>query len=153
MDGWQMIFAAALALACIAGRRDRLIVGVMLANFAATLTFAATPLTVGVADILCLCVLITGSQRARVVAAFFAAMSAIYPIGLWFGLTAPTIYTIVDALAFLQLVVVGRGDHGIAYCRRHLGRLRDRAGLPVVHRNHPPSGSGLAAQVRGGERP
>jgi hypothetical protein len=150
MDGWQVIFGAALALACLAGRRDRLIVSVMLANFAATLTFAATPLTVGVADILCMAVLITGSARARVVAAFFAAMSAIYPLGLWFGLTAPTIYTIVDVLAFLQLVVVGRGDHGVSSSRRHLGRLRHRPAVPLVHRNHAPSGSGLAAQADGG---
>jgi hypothetical protein len=147
-----MIFATALALACIAGRRDRLIVGVMLANFTATLTFAATPLTVGVADIICLAILITGSQRARVVAAFFAAMAAIYPIGLCLGLTSPAIYTIVDALAFLQLVVVGRGDHGIAYCRRHLGRLRDRTDLSVVHRDYPASNAGVAAEASCEER-
>ncbi|MGL4309810.1 MAG: hypothetical protein ACRCSU_04930 [Paracoccaceae bacterium] len=150
MDAWQMIFGSALALACIAGRRDRLIVGVMLANFAATVAFAEQPLTVGFADILCMTLLLTGSARARVVAAFFAAMSAIYPIGVWFGLTPATIYTIVDALAFLQLVVVGRGDHGIASGRRYIGRLRRRIHLSLVRRADAGHDAGLAAQPDGG---
>jgi hypothetical protein len=144
MDGWQLVFLAALVLACIAGRRDRLIVGVMAANFAATVTFATTPLSVAVADLLSIVILAAGSVRARSVAAFFVAMVPLYPIGLWFGLRPATIYTIVDALAFLQLVVVGRGDDGIAGLRRYLGRLHHRSRVPVGFRGAPRRNLGLA---------
>lgn len=124
MDWSQIAFALALLVACHFGRREPRIVGAMACNFAATVTLAAWPLAVAIADLTCVAVLAFGSMRAKVVAAFFVAMAAIYPIAHAAGLENGTIYAIVDVLAFLQLMAVGRGDDGIDACRRHLGRLR-----------------------------
>lgn len=132
MDWSQLLFAAALAVACYAGRGDWRIVGCMVANFLATVTLAAWPLAVACADLACVVVLVMGSIRARVVAAFFVVMAAIYPIASAMGLGNAATYTIVDVLAFLQLMAVGHGDDGIGFVRRHLDRLRHRRGFSVV---------------------
>jgi hypothetical protein len=130
----QIAFGLALFAACYSGRRDRRIVAVMIANFAGTLAFNASPLSVAIVDLASVAVLAFGTIRARVVAAFFVAMAAIYPIAYAAGLDRATIYTIVDVLAFLQLVAVARGDDGIDACRRYLAGLRHSSRFSVVDR-------------------
>lgn len=132
MDWSQIAFGSCLAVACYFGRGDLRIILVMVANFIATITLSDFPLAVGVADMACCVVLALGSSRARVVAAFFVAMTATYPVCWLLGVSNSATYTLVDALAYLQLVVVGRGDHGIGFGLRALNRLRHRSGFPVV---------------------
>lgn len=152
IDLSQVAIWLGLSTACYFGRREPRIVAVMAGNFAATVTLAAWPLPVAVADLLSAAVLCFGSVRAKVVAAFFVAMAAIYPIGYAAQMANATIYAIVDVLAFLQFVAVGRGDDGIDACRRYLGRLRHRGGLSVVRGTEAAPNMGMASsQVRRGQ--
>jgi hypothetical protein len=145
MDLSQIAFLSALALACWFGRREPMIGLVVALNCFATIASAGSPLTVAIADLLAIAVLMVGNARSKVVAAFFVAMVPLYPIGLWFDLPKSTIYTIVDVLAYLQLVVVGRGDNGIGRGLRRAYRLLDRSRVPVGIRASAPASSRLAS--------
>lgn len=114
MDWSQDIYLALLligsgAALSVGGRKG--LVFVMWANFLATMTLAGTPMGVGVADIACTCVLMfTGGKRAYALALLFAVMIPLYTFTPILGNYAT--YSIVDALAYCQIVILGGGGFG-----------------------------------------
>ena len=133
MDFWQALFISALILAIWTGKPGRLVICLMLANFAATASLWDQPLTLGLFDLCCAVVLLGAmmhDRRACVVAGLFALMMPVYVAAHFWQWPASTTYAIIDLLAYPQLAVIGRWDRGLgnglrAARRFTAGRWRD----------------------------
>jgi hypothetical protein len=102
-------FIIAAAAGLVQGRYA--LVGVMLFNLVGTLVMRGTPLTVGVIDLMCACSLVAiGGKRAYAISAIFLTMLPLYYFADTIGHV--TTYTIVDVLAYTQLMVLGGGGFG-----------------------------------------
>ena len=103
-----LLTGSGAALLC--GNRKRLI-AILWANFIATMTFAGTPFSVGIADLSCAAALVyVGGKRAYAIALLFAAMVPLYLFATLLGNYAT--YTIVDVLAYCQVLILGGGGFG-----------------------------------------
>ena len=132
MDWSQIIFAAGIFAALLIGLPHWRIWAVMVCNFVATMTFADTPTAVGIMDIASATFLLGAGRQAHIVAFLFACMIPIY----WLTTVFPqwpnsATYAIIDAIAYVQLGVIGYGGGGIAFICRHLV-LRHRAFLGAM---------------------
>lgn len=107
MHWTQLAYIAALLLALGIGRPGYLVASVMVGNLLATITLAPSPLAIGVADIVCAGILLTGGVKAHIVAYIFAAMVPVYVAAAMLHWQNSTTYAIIDALAYLQLAVIG----------------------------------------------
>jgi hypothetical protein len=126
VDWSQYLYLSALALAVLIDRGR--ISALMVANFAATVAFAAAPQVVAVADMATIAALICIDTRARIIAALFVTMQPVYFLGPLFDVQNSTTYTIVDCIAYLQLAVLGHDGWGMgrrawAGARLRLGRV------------------------------
>ncbi len=146
----QFAYIAALGLALWAGRPARVVVFVMVGNFLAGAFLAADPLDVALVDIGSAVILIGYDVRRNIVAAVFCLMVVMAVAGDAIGLSRAQIYTMVDLLAVVQLLVIGRADGGL---RRLGGSLRSSFnGRPdTVHnhlasRDYPPEGNRVSAE-------
>ena len=128
MHWTQVVYMLALCAALYGGGAPVRVAAVMLCNLAFTFTVAAEPIAVGVVDIACAVALIGHNMRANIVALLFALMIPVYVAGL----KTSTTYTIVDAIAFLQIGVIWRVDSGIRNARRFIGRLVSCFVRPMV---------------------
>jgi len=144
MEFWQALFIGLLILAIWTGKPGRLIVCLMLANFAATAVLWDQPLTLGLFDLCCAVVLLGAmmhDKRACVVAGLFALMMPVYVAAHFWEWPASTTYAIIDLLAYPQLAVIGRWDRGLGIGLRAARRVASRrAGNPysaLVARSDP----------------
>jgi len=136
MDGlpdltiWRAILITGFAIAVYTGRPPRLIIAVMVSNFAATWYLAADPLAVGVADAASAAVLLwSPNVRNRVIATLFSVMIIVYVSDWLWAVPNFATYTIIDCIAFLQLGVIGGLDGGI---RRWIARRRAAGDRPFA---------------------
>ena len=147
MDWSQIIFTTALFGALIYGGPHWRIWMAMICNFLATMTLADTPTTVAIADLAAAAFLLGAGHRAHIVAFLFAVMVPIY----WAATVFPqwpssATYAIIDAIAYVQLGVIGYGGGGLTIIRRNLG-LRYGAILgPMAFRGDTKSGVAMVSQ-------
>lgn len=136
MDWSQEILAVGIVTAGLTGRYW-LIVGIITANFLATMELADNPINVAIADSIAAAILLFAGKRGQIVAAIYAVMIPLYPILSASGFANSTIYAIIDGLAIAQLVVAGRWDVGIGRALRLVHRgyadlRRPRAARPEL---------------------
>lgn len=108
-----------------------LLVAVMWMNFSATVTLMASPMAVGVTDIVSATVLLwLGSKRDYIVASLFIVMVVLYPFAEQLGRVV--LYDIVNLLAIVQCIVMGRGGFsGLLRCI--LSFVRDLRGINHIY--------------------
>lgn len=121
MDWSQAAYVTALVVAVYAGRPAAVVIAVLVINLVWTMQVSASPVVVGIIDLLSCAALIGVSARANVIAAIFAIMVPVYVIGTVAELPNYATYTTVDLLAYAQLGVAGGLDRGIAAVRRRFG--------------------------------
>lgn len=137
MTDWQTIFAAALLLAIVLGKPSLTLGAVMLANLAGTMVLHGNPLAVGVLDLVCAAILIGRGNREIAVAALFVLMVPVYIAGKANGWSPATTYAIVEAIAYIQVGVMGNVGGGMA---RGIGAVRRWGAVSI--------GSGPGREVR-----
>lgn len=91
---------------------SKFIVAVMWVNFIATMELSGNPLMVAVADIACAIAILSilRTKAAWTIAAIFGVMALIYPTSIIIGAAAT--YTIVDVLAYVQILAMGSTGFG-----------------------------------------
>lgn len=127
MDWAQYLYLVFLAIGCGAGVcvRRWVTATVMAINCGLTIYLSPDQLSIGITDILCATILIgfIGGVRANSIALLFAIMTPIYTLGL-----PPMVsFTIVDVLAYSQIIIMGGGGFGTLARIMHsntIGRLR-----------------------------
>lgn len=124
MDWTQGLYIAALVAAFGFGNPHWIIVAAMVLDLATTLIFRGDYITVGAADLLVALALLFAGRRGQFVALLFALMHPIYVLGFVFKWPPAATYAIVDALAYLQLAIIGGLDVGIASARRWAANRR-----------------------------
>lgn len=115
MDFWQLVYFGLLSLATIAalwgrGRQAVPLAAVMWLNFVVTFTFAPTFANVMIVDLLCATAitwLYSQSKRELFVAFLFGCMVPIYILAIYGEWTRATTYTIIDVIAYAQLLTMG----------------------------------------------
>lgn len=117
MSGWQIMFGAALLAASCVQWRNPLFIVAMWANYLATLTLNADMVTVIVFDLLAAALLVMRGARESVVAALFLCMIPIYCLTIFGEWPPATTYGIVEIVAYIQLLVMGRIDGGLRAIR------------------------------------
>lgn len=136
MDLTQIIYALGLLVAIWWGGPDWRLSLACVANFIGTMALSASPLTVGVLDLVTIAVLVTlGTWRGYSMAAIFAVLVPIYPIGSYLAWPTHATYAIVDLLGYALLGVLASGSGGYRSKRRDKPRAdgRGRAGVhPTV---------------------
>jgi len=127
---WRAILITGFAIAVYTGRPPRLIIAVMVGNFAATWYLAADPLAVGVADAASAVVLLhMRTVQSWCIVALFSVMIIVYVSDWLYNVRNFATYTIIDLIAFLQLGVIGGLDGGI---RRWIARRRAAGDRPFA---------------------
>lgn len=113
MELSQIFYAALLTGAIWWGRPDWRLSLICVSNFLGTMTLAASPIAVGVLDMATIAALIfIATPRAFALAAVFAALVPIYPVGAFLTLPAFAIYAIVDLLGYAIPGILSGGSGG-----------------------------------------
>lgn len=134
MSSWQILYLALLGAALFGGRPRLRVWAAMLINLALTMAFASHDSIIFVAaiDLFCASLLIGKVVRYNIVAMLFASMPPIYAVGETLGWNQSTTYAIVDIIAYLQCLVIGRFDYGINHMVRHYNSRRGYLGRYMV---------------------
>jgi hypothetical protein len=142
---WSQTLYLALIIVASGFCRDGRIAAVMWANFVCTMALAGSPALVATVDLLSICFLVGRNPRRNIVATIFVFMVPIYGLGEHFAWGPTVTYSMIDALAFAQLFIMGRGDVGLGNLGRHLRGRRDRG------RGDLEAGAAPARRVAGSE--
>jgi hypothetical protein len=121
MDWSQFLYTAALLLAIRSGRPAPVVTAAMFMDLAGTMLLHHEPGQVAIIDLVAIVMLAGNGTRSNVIAALFIVMQPIYMLHS-FGLSNTAIYTIVDLIAYAQLIVLGGWDVGMRRRARNLSR-------------------------------
>ena len=125
MHWTQIIYLGLLLIGSGAAiTKDRwLLVVVLWMNFGGTIALHDAPIAVGVLDMACASILVGfGDRREYVVASLFVLMTILYQFEVQLG--RAMLYTIIDVMAYAQIVVIGGGGFG-ELLRNFRSSLRD----------------------------
>lgn len=131
MSFWQIIIMGMLVTATWTGRPGYLLTLAMFGNVIATMAFAGNLSAVAVADVLAAAILVFQGRREVMIAILFLVMLPIYLGVHLLSLPNPIAYVAVDALAYMQIAIMGRWDDGLDRLVRHWCR-RSHSALPRV---------------------
>ena len=133
MDVTQITYAALLAFAIWYGGPNWRLSAICVGNFIGTMALAASPIAVGVLDMLTIALLIhVGTWRGIALAAVFVFFIPFYVIGDHFEWQNPTIYAIVDTLGFVAIPGILASGSGGNRNRRNPNRPRHSRGGTLV---------------------
>ena len=138
MHWTQAIYILALLVALSCWRPSKIVWLSMLANLSATM-FIAQYLhiaMVGIIDLSCAAVLIGRDARRNIVAMLFALMPPLYIATSYYGFSHATTYAIVDIIAYVQCMVIGRFDVGIKRLYSNFVRRPYSLGRPLASGHH-----------------
>ena len=113
MHWTQIIYLGLLLIGSGAAiTKDRwLLVVVLWMNFSGTIALHDAPVAVGVLDIVCASMLVGfGGRRDHIVASLFILMILLYQFEVQLGRVM--LYTVVDVMAYAQIIVMGGGGFG-----------------------------------------
>jgi len=115
MHWTQAVYLGLLVAAIAYGRPPRLIIAVMVGNFAATWYLAADPLAVGIVDAASAGVLLhLRTVQSWFIVTLFSVMIIVYVSGWLWAVPNFATYTIIDLIALLQLGAIGGLGGGIS---------------------------------------
>lgn len=121
---WQVIYLLALATASWPVRSSPWLVFVMWANLGACALSGWDIRAMVVSDLVCGLLLMAGTNRMVIVGSLFLAMLPVYAVASFQEWPLETTYARVEALAYIQMFVMGRADVGmglvIGWAKRRL---------------------------------
>jgi hypothetical protein len=112
MDESQIIYVSLLVAASLTGGPSKALLLVMWGNLGATMFLADNYTHVAAADIIAAVILTLRSRHEGAIALLFAAMLPVYVVADQLSFTKTATYAIIDALAYAQIVILGRWDGG-----------------------------------------